>query len=252
MLTACATKDRAVASSEAPKVLGPALPALPAHALAAVPAKEAHGHAPGATAHEAFPSVEPTKALGWLKNGNLRFVKQGLRKDGQSKKDRERLAKGQHPHSIVVSCSDSRVPPELVFDQKLGEIFTVRTAGESLDFSAIASIEYAVSHLGAKLIVVMGHESCGAVKAALETPEGKTAGSADLDKLVADIRPRLSNFTRQPASAGVVAESTANAQGAAQDLLKRSAILRDKVAKGEVVIKSALYHLGSGAVSWTN
>lgn len=78
--------------------------------------------------------------------------------------DLKRLSTGQKPHTIVLSCSDSRVPPEVLFDQKLGEIFVIRTAGQAIDSSVLASIEYAVSHLGTNLIVVMGHESCGAVK----------------------------------------------------------------------------------------
>lgn len=234
-----ATRERGVASDGAPV----------AHVAAATPADD---HAKAA-AHAPVASVDPSKAWGWLKNGNIRFVKaKSLRKDGQSKKDRERLAKGQHPHTIVVSCSDSRVPPELVFDQKLGELFTVRTAGESMDHGSVASIEYAAVHLGAKLIVVMGHESCGAVKATLETAEGKSAGSPHIDALISELRPRLSQFSRVPASAGVLAETSANAKGAADDLMKKSTIIRDKVLKGELQIKTAVYHLASGEVSWNN
>lgn len=195
--------------------------------------------------------VAADTALGWLKNGNKRFVTKALRNDGKSRKDRERLAKGQHPHAIILSCSDSRVPPETVFDQALGEIFTVRTAGEAVDSSVLASIEYAVEHLGPKLLVVMGHTSCGAVKASIETAEGKSAGSESLDKLIGDIRPRLP--TRAPAaapSAGLEVESTANARGVAADLVKRSAIIRARVERGELKIVPSLYNLETGAVKF--
>lgn len=201
-----------------------------------------------APAHHTPEGVAPEKALGWLRNGNTRFVKSKLRKDGQDDGSRRHLASGQKPHTIILSCSDSRVPPEIVFDQKLGEIFTVRTAGEAIDTSVLASIEYAVAHLGSRLIVVMGHESCGAVKAALGTAQGTSAGSPSLDALVADIQPRVGSYMRKPASTGVVEESAANARGVALDLVKRSEIIRKAVDSGRVQIKSALYHLGTGEV----
>jgi carbonic anhydrase len=194
--------------------------------------------------------VAADKALGWLKNGNTRFTKHYLRNDGDLAKDRTRLVPGQKPHSIVLSCSDSRVPPEVVFDQKLGEIFVVRTAGESLDASTIASIEYALEHLGSNLIVVMGHESCGAVKAALATLDGSDAGSPWLNKLVQDLHPHLKSFKGKPVSEGALVEGWANLSGVAKDLVDRSQIVRDAVNSGEVKIQTALYHLGSGIVEF--
>lgn len=190
------------------------------------------------------------KALTFLKNGNARYTRGHLRRDGATKADRERLVTGQKPHTIVLSCSDSRVPPEVVFDQKLGEIFIIRTAGQTLDFGAIASIEYAVSHVGANLIVVMGHESCGAVKAALGTLKGGDAGSVWLNKLVADLHPHLKRFTDLSQTDGVIVESWANVEGVSKDLLDRSEIVRSLVESGEVRIQNALYHLGSGQVEW--
>jgi carbonic anhydrase len=199
---------------------------------------------------DAQKGVEPEKALGWLKNGNIRFRKGFLRKDGQSPKDVQRLATGQSPHTIVLSCSDSRVPPEIVFDQKLGEIFTVRNAGEIPDRATIASIEYAVEHLGSRLILVMGHTSCGAVKAALGTMNGEDAGSPSLNALVHDIHPRLASLKGQKPAADVHEESAANARGIARDLIARSEIIRSRVANGDLMIRSALYHLDSGAVDF--
>ena len=142
------------------------------------------------------------------------------------------------------------MPTEIVFDQKLGEIFVVRTAGESIDYSAIASIEYALMHLGSNLIVVMGHESCGAVKAALATLKGGDAGSPWLNKLVADLHPHLKRFSELSQTDGVVVESWANVEGVAKDLMDRSEIVRRLVESGDVKIQNALYRLGSGTVEW--
>jgi carbonic anhydrase len=190
------------------------------------------------------------KALGWLKNGNTRFVKGNLRKDGQSKKDIKRLSKSQQPHSIILSCSDSRVPPEIAFDQKLGEIFVVRAAGEVLDSATIGSIEYAVEHLGSNLIVVMGHTSCGAVKAAHSAEMGGSIGSRALDDMIHDIQPRIKAYMGKPASQDYMKESWANVKGVAKDLYERSEIVRQALLSGQVKIAEALYDLDTGVVTF--
>lgn len=218
--------------------------AAPAPTTAAAPAATAPAH------HSERGPVSADKALLWMKHGNTRFVHQHLRNDGERPADRARLVSGQKPHTIVLSCSDSRVPPEVVFDQKLGEIFVIRTAGESLDYSAIASIEYAIEHLGSNLILVMGHESCGAVKASLATLSGADAGSPALNKLVADLHPHLRSFAGAPVSEGAIVEVWANTEGVAKDLVQRSQIVRDALNTGEVKIQTALYHLGSGVVEF--
>lgn len=200
--------------------------------------------------HSEVQGISPDKSLGWLKNGNTRFTKGFLRADGLTKKDVSRLAAGQSPHAIVLSCSDSRVPPEIVFDQKLGEIFVVRTAGQSLNANVIGSIEYALEHLGSRLIVVMGHTSCGAVKAAMMTMDGLDAGSPALNQLVQDIHPRLASFKGKTRSENGEPEGWANTEGVAQDLIARSEIVASKVRSGHVKIVSALYHLDSGKVDF--
>lgn len=220
--------------------------AEPSHATTVVAAAT-----PSASHHkEMHPGVAPTTALKWLTNGNTRFLRSAWRKDGAAKKDIERLSQGQHPHSIVVSCSDSRVPPEVVFDQKLGEVFTVRTAGQSLDHNSIGSIEYAVEHLGARLVVVMGHTSCGAVKAALDTMGGASAGTESLDALVRDIHPRLASFKGHEKSPSLEKESWANAEGVASDLLSRSKLLSEQWTAGHILVVPALYDLKTGRVSF--
>jgi carbonic anhydrase len=221
---------------------------------APVGATQAHGavaaHDDKAHAAHATPEgVAPEKALSWLKNGNTRFLKGWYRKDGKSAKDRARLAAGQKPHTIVLSCSDSRVPPEHLFDQGLGELFTIRVAGEALDSSVIASIEYATLHLGTRLVVVMGHTQCGAVDASITTGR-KPAGSPSLDRLVADIGPRVDYATPENKTNDLTQESFDNAKGVAADLKARSEIVKTLVNEGKLKIVSALYNLKTGRVEF--
>src|SRR5437899_1684360 len=125
-------------------------------------------------AHSDQPSVAPAEAISKLKEGNGRYTSGNVQHPGQTAERRTELANTQHPFAAIVSCSDSRVPPEIVFDQGLGDLFVVRVAGNVIDDHALGSIEYAVDHLGVRLIVVLGHQSCGAVKAAKETIAAKT------------------------------------------------------------------------------
>lgn len=196
--------------------------------------------------------VAPEKALGWLKNGNTRFMKKNWRRDGASRADVIRLSKTQKPHTIVISCSDSRVPPEVVFDQKLGEIYVVRTAGEIMDPAALASIEHAVANLGVRLILVMGHNRCDAVRAAIDTMgNNKDAGSDNLNSLVSAIRLNFDKLGGKPISKDLSRESWANANGVAKGLTTRSKIIRDRVQAGDIQIHTALYNLDSGVVDFT-
>lgn len=213
--------------------------------------KDTNSHGDSHHARKAGP-ISADQSFQWLRNGNERFLSGKTRKDGASRADIIRLSTGQQPHAIVLSCSDSRVPPEVVFDQKLGEIFTVRTAGQSLNHTDIASIEYAIAHLGSNLIIVMGHTSCGAVKAAHSTQPGADAGSPHLNELVKDIHPRIHSHLRKPASANYIQEGWDNTNGVAKDLLERSAIVREAVASGQVKIKTGLYFLNTGKVEFQN
>ena len=116
--------------------------------------------------HPEQPTVAPAEAISKLKEGNGRYAGGNLQHPGQTTERRAELAKSQYPFATIVSCSDSRVPPEIVFDQGLGDLFVVRVAGNVVDDHALGSIEYSVDHLGVRLIVVLGHQSCGAVQAA--------------------------------------------------------------------------------------
>lgn len=189
-----------------------------------------------------------------LETGNQRFILGRGEHPRQSVARRVELRAGQKPHTIVLSCSDSRVPPEVIFDQGLGDLFVVRTAGEVADASAVASIEYAVEHLAVRALVIMGHQSCGAVKAAVTTPQGKTAGSADLDALVSAIRPNLkglSSVERDPKyDSTLTAASKAQVRGVKQQLLKRSKIVNEAVHHHGLEIMQAIYHLETGEVEF--
>lgn len=114
------------------------------------------------------PNLCADAALQKLKEGNKRFAQYHMKHPDEYKLRRKELVKGQHPFAAVLSCSDSRVPTEIIFDQGLGDLFVIRNAGNVLDEHILGSIEYAVEHLGVNLVVVMGHESCGAVGAAMK------------------------------------------------------------------------------------
>lgn len=186
--------------------------------------------------------MEANSALQKLKEGNARFVNEQLTHANQGSSTIEELTAGQAPWAIVLSCADSRVVPELAFDTGLGELFVVRVAGNVANASSIASIEYAVAHLGTKLIVVMGHESCGAVGAAL----ANGGGSDSLDHLLGEIKPSIAKSDSNEVNDVV----KVNAGVSAENLLSRSAIISDKVNSGEVKVVSAYYNLKGGAVDF--
>src|SRR6266545_5016526 len=135
-------------------------------------------------AHSDQPSVAPAETISKLKEGNGRYTSGNLQHPGQTAERRTELAKTQHPFATIVSCSDSRVPPEIVFDQGLGDLFIVRVAGKVLNDEGLGSIEYSVDHLGTRLILVLGHQSCGAVKAARETIAAKGKAPGHIESLV--------------------------------------------------------------------
>lgn len=200
----------------------------------------------------------PDVSLRYLRNGNIRFIKSYLRKDGQSSKDVKRLANGQGPHAIVISCSDSRVPPEIVFDQKLGEIFVIRTAGQTLSPEVVASVEYAVEHLGPRLIVMLGHTSCGAVHVTSDSIHGHDHpyskepldDSKNIQALIKDIRPRIEQTVRSQPSPRLVNEGWANVRGAAKELFEMSPYLTSRLNEGHLKVVGGLYDLESGSVDF--
>ena len=179
-----------------------------------------------------------------LASGNLRFVN-GKSEPRNLVARRRELAKTQSPRVAVLSCSDSRVPPELVFDVGLGDLFVVRSAGESADPLAIGSLEYAVEHLGTMVIVVMGHQSCGAVKAACSDEK---AASPNLEAVVRPIAISCTKVDKSKPDTFDLAVRD-HVHTVAQELLTKSMILKKAADEGKVTIVEAYYSLDTGEVT---
>ncbi|MEP1032569.1 carbonic anhydrase [Ekhidna sp.] len=177
-----------------------------------------------------------------LKSGNERFISNKLNGEMQNDQRRSELTGGQSPWAIVLSCADSRVVPEITFDTGLGELFVLRVAGNIANTDTIASIEYAVAHLGTEVIVVMGHESCGAVGAALAGGDN----GYNLNHLLAQIAPAKA----QAGSDDVNVVVKKNAELSAKDLYNRSSIIKGAVDNSKLKIVTAFYNLGSGKVDF--
>lgn len=193
-------------------------------------------------------AVSATESLERLKTGNARFAADALAGQPVGQARRSELSTGQAPYAIVLSCADSRVPPEIIFNTGLGELFVVRAAGEVADRSIIASVEYGAEHLHSPLLVVMGHESCGAVKAAIET---KASLGPNLDYLVKAIRPAVEQTKGGDEKAQLTAAIMANVEQVINDMLGKSAILKHLAGEGSLQIVGAFYELESGRVRFS-
>ena len=183
-----------------------------------------------------------------LVEGNSRFISGTLAyKDLGGKRRNDLVKNGQHPFAVVVSCSDSRVPPEEIFDQALGDLFVVRVAGNVVGPIETGSVEYAVEHLKAPLIVVLGHEQCGAVTAAVKG--GEVPGS--IGAIVEKIKPSVEKAQASGVNADELVEKSAelNVESSVAEL-EKSHIIKEFVESGKVKIIGAKYHLGSGSVEW--
>jgi carbonic anhydrase len=192
--------------------------------------------------------IHGESALQRLLNGNLRYVANYLQSPGQHAERRTQVAEGQNPFAAILCCADSRVPPEIIFDQGLGDLFVVRVAGNVVDDEILGSLEYAVEHLGVKLILVLGHERCGAVRAALESRV--TGGHADgnLGRLIHSLQPAIDAADVTVGNVWDVVIN-ANAQLTAQTLAKTGPFLHEAVKKGELQVTAARYDLNTGLVS---
>jgi carbonic anhydrase len=156
------------------------------------------------------------------------------------------LATGQQPFAIVLGCADSRTSPEVLFDQGLGDLFVIRVAGNVLDDHVLGSIEYAVDHLGAQLIVVLGHKRCGAVQAAKETLDSKAEAPVHINSLVTALQPAV-EATR---GADVEATVNANIENVVQSLRSSEPLLKKEVEAGAITVVGAYYDLDTGAVTF--
>jgi carbonic anhydrase len=197
-------------------------------------------------AHSDQPTVAPAEAISKLKEGNGRYTRGNLQHPGQTTERRTELAKTQHPFAAIVSCSDSRVPPEIVFDQGLGDLFVVRVAGNVINDEGLGSVEYTVDHLGTRLILVLGHQSCGAVKAARETIAAKGKAPGHIESLVTAIKPAVEATAKDDLDTTV----KVNVKNVVQALRSSTPILKAKVDSGEIQVIGGYYSLDTGAVTF--
>ena len=213
------------------------------------------GTSPGGAAcipfdHTRQAKTTPDGALAMLKEGNLRFVS-GKSINCDLLAQAKATAEGQAPFAAVLGCIDSRVPPELVFDQRIGDIFAARIAGNFANTDIIGSLEFATKVEGAKLIVVLGHTECGAVKGAVDD-----AKLGNLTATLANIRPvvlKIKGIEGPPNSKNkklVQAVADQNAKDAAAMLTSKSEVLRELIKEGKLKIASAMYDIGNGRVTW--
>lgn len=178
-----------------------------------------------------------------LKEGNNRFSVDKLRFKGHDLKRRLEVIESQKPMAVVLGCADSRIIPEIIFDTGIGELFVVRVAGNIANTSSIASIEYAVENLKTKVIVVMSHQNCGAVTAAVKGGDN----GHNLNILTAHIKPAVAS---SPPNANVNEVARKNAVLTCQELENRSKIIKDAVNKEKLKIIPAYYSLRTGKVDF--
>ena len=195
-------------------------------------------------------ALSPDEVLSRLKDGNERFVSgQMLNRDLNEQV--EQTAGGQFPYAIVLGCVDSRVPPELVFDQGIGDIFSARIAGNFVNTDILGSMEFATAAAGAKLIVVLGHTECGAVKGACDNVE-----LGNLTQTLSNISPAVYAVTdvdgprssKNPEFVDAVAHE--NVDQTVQNILDRSGVIRDLVEKGDVKVVGAMHDVATGKVTF--
>jgi len=193
----------------------------------------------------------PIAGIERLKAGNERFVNNPATPPSVDVEKRKALVKGQTPFAMVLSCADSRVPPEMIFNVGLGELFVIRTAGQVTDKAVLASIEYGAEHLNVPLLVVMGHDLCGAVKAAIETKAGAPSLGPNLDALIGAIKPAFERMST-PADLDHLRDAVlANVEEVVNDILNSSAVVKHLVGNGTLLMVGAFYELDTGRVRFS-
>lgn len=221
-------------SSVAPTPAKPKAKAVSVSPKATKPAAVHHSSPP--------PNMNADDALRKLVAGNQRFISATQSHPDQTIERRMELTASQKPFAVVVSCSDSRVPPEVIFDQGLGNLFVIRTAGEVVTDVEMGSIEYALEHVGVNLILVLGHERCGAVKATLDG--GETPGS--IGSICKLIQPAVDKAKFQ--GGDVLDHAVKLNVGIVADRIGKSPLVRQGVATGRVKLVRAYYDLDEGTV----
>ena len=204
------------------------------------------------------PTMSASDALARLREGNRRFVSNVRSLDSlltQSQSNRHELEKQQNPCAIVLGCSDSRAPAEIVFDQGLGDLFVIRVAGNIVAPSQVGSVEFAAAKFGTRLVVVMGHTSCGAIQATLDTLDGGgDPSSKNLKSIVDRVRPAIAPLMSTSLAKdrpALIREATrANVRVAADHLRHGSQILEQFIQDDGLLVVGAEYNLGTGEVEF--
>ena len=197
------------------------------------------------TGQNAGEKITADSVLAELKTGNKHHMAHRYQHPHETLDRQRQLVSGQHPHAEILSCSDSRVPPEIVFDQGLGDLFIIRVAGNVASDTEIGSLEYGAEHLHIPLLVVLGHESCGAVTAAVQggPPEGHIAALVDL------IKPAVEKTRGMPGDP-VANTVRINVEMVVKQLRSSTPILSELVAHGKLRIVGAVYSIETGLVTW--
>ena len=198
----------------------------------------------GATGATLEKAPTPEAVLDELRAGNAHHVAHQYTHPHQTSARQRELAQGQHPHAVILSCSDSRVPPEVVFDQGLGDLFVVRVAGNVAGDHELASIEYAVEHLHSPLVVVLGHQSCGAVTAAAEG--GHAPGH--LPALLHAIQPAVEKARAMQGD--LIGNAVKTNVDMAVDQVREDPVLATPLKQGQLRVVGAVYSLETGKVTW--
>jgi carbonic anhydrase len=194
--------------------------------------------------------ITPEEALQLLKDGNTRYVNQLATHPHSDKIRLEEVSKGQKPFVTINGCSDSRVPPEILFDQGLGDVFTVRTAGNVSATDQIGTIEYGTEHLGTRLVVVLGHTKCGAVTAVAKGEHVSGSIPALVSSIVPPVNKVKSAHKNEPTEKWLNEAILANTYESIANILKKSEIVRELVLGGKVKIVAAMYDVDSGKVEF--
>ena len=194
--------------------------------------------------------LTPDQALALLKDGNARFVTDSPLHGVQDRVQRMAIAQGQTPMAVLVGCSDSRVPPELLFGRGLGELFIIRNAGNTVDTAALGSIQYAVAELGVPLVVVLGHERCGAVQAAVAVVKDDAAFPGSIGQMIEPIIPAVLHAQHQE---GDLLDNAVRENVRSIVMRLRSSpepILMEPLQARRLKIVGARYDLEDGTVDW--
>ena len=200
-------------------------------------------HQETSSTHEAVTINSPDDALAEMKAGNQRFL-DGKPVNTDYKSQIEHTKNDQHPHTLVLSCLDSRIPPEIIFDQGIGNIFVARVAGNVEDLNILGSMEFATKVKGTKLIVVMGHNKCGAVKGAIDN-----AQLGNLTQLVAQIKPAIVGDTTNMENM-LNETSKNNVKMTIEHILKSSPVISEMIKENKVKIVGAYYDIATGRVTF--